>query len=511
MSDDTIRLVTVGRILRGRWRLLLVLTVLGALAGYGASLLFPPRYTTSASVLLPGAWEERELLTQQEIATSSAVTDRAAAALHWSGVGGKDLRRRVSARTADGNIITISGTASTPERAQQLADQVARQFVAFAAQVVNAGTDSDAAAQLDTLRQMVVQTSRRITELADAADPGRTVESVQTRTELEKLRTSLREAITKLDQADPTAGKATMVVMGPAARPSGEAPPTRWQLMGAGALLLLLLAVLGQLAAARMSRRLRTAPEIAAALGSPLLGTVDVPGERSAHRPGGRGARARLRRVLGTDVRWDVPVPRVAADEAGRRIRHRRVWARLQDRLTSPGRLLVLVPDGDEIARRAAGLLAAEAGSGPAAPDSLASAASPVSAASPISAGFRGSSGLTGASGLTSALSSSGSSGLTGLTGGDRSEPRVVGISVSRPLVPDRDGESGALVVLSAGHWTADELAGIAEACADAEHEIVGVVLAAPVRSRPARSAGRPPKAAATGSATGDDAKGSRG
>ncbi|MYR57319.1 polysaccharide biosynthesis protein, partial [Streptomyces sp. SID625] len=77
MSDDTIRLVTVGRILRGRWRLLLVLTVLGALAGFGASLLFPPRYTTSASVLLPGAWEERELLTQQEIATSSAVTDRA--------------------------------------------------------------------------------------------------------------------------------------------------------------------------------------------------------------------------------------------------------------------------------------------------------------------------------------------------------------------------------------------------------------------------------------------------
>lgn len=253
MSDDTIRLVTVGRILRGRWRLLLVLTVLGALAGYGASLLFPPRYTTSASVLLPGAWEERELLTQQEIATSSAVTDRAAAALHWPGVGGKDLRHRVSARTADGNIITISGTASTPQRAQQLADQVARQFVAFAAQVVNAGTDSDAAAQLDTLRQMVVQSSRRITELADAADPGRTVESVQTRTELEKLRTSLREAITKLDQADPTAGKATMVVMGPAARPSGEAPPTRWQLMGAGALLFLLLAVLGHLAAARMS------------------------------------------------------------------------------------------------------------------------------------------------------------------------------------------------------------------------------------------------------------------
>ncbi|MYR56171.1 polysaccharide biosynthesis protein, partial [Streptomyces sp. SID625] len=134
--------------------------------------------------------------------------------------------------------------------------------------------------------------------------------------------------------------------------------------------------------------------------------------------------------------------------------------------------------DGDEVARRAAGQLAAEAGGGPAAPDS------------PASPGFRDSSGFTG---------------------GERAEPQVVAVSVSRPLVPDRDDESGALVVLSAGHWTADELAGVTEACADAKHEIVGVVLACPVRSRPARSAGRPPKAAVTASATGDDAKGSRG
>ena len=70
---------------------------------------------------------------------------------------------------------------------------------------------------------------------------------------------------------------------------------------------------------------------------------------------------------------------------------------------------------------------------------------------------------------------------------------RVVEVSVDRPMVPDRDTESGALVVLSAGSWTAEELAGIAEACADARHEVVGVVVAGTVRARPARSAGRPP------------------
>ncbi|MFI5620334.1 polysaccharide biosynthesis protein [Streptomyces sp. NPDC051567] len=461
MSDDTIRLATLGRIIRRRRRLLTVLAVVGALVGHGASSLFPPQYTTSASVLLPGAWQERELLTQAEIATSSVVLDRVTATLGWTGVSGSELRDRVSATAADGNIIKISGTADTPERAQRLSDQVAQQFVTFAARITGARTDPEAAARPEALRQMVVQTSLRITELADAADPGKSVEGVQTRTELAKLRTALQEAVKKLDQADPAAGKAAMVVMGPAARPAGEAPPTRVQLIVGGALLFFLLSVGGHLAAARTSRRLRTEPEIAAALGSALLGSVDVPvdgpgdepddgpGERRAHRPEGRGPWARVRRLLGVDVRWDVPAPQTSGDEAGRQIRYRRVCARLRDRLPAPRQLLVVVPDGDEIARRAAGRLVAEAGSGP----------------SPSAS--------------------------------DRGHPvlRVVGVSVSRPLVPDRGDECGVLVVLSAGSWTAEELAGLAEACADAGQEIVGVVLAGEVRARPARPsrpAGRP-------------------
>ncbi|MCH0561782.1 MULTISPECIES: Wzz/FepE/Etk N-terminal domain-containing protein [unclassified Streptomyces] len=465
MSDDTIRLVTIGRIIRRRWRLLTVLAVVGALVGFGASLLFPPRYTTSASVLLPGAWEERELRTQAEIATSSVVLDRAAASLGWSGVGGTELRDRVSATATDGNIIKIAGTAETPERAQKLSDQVAQQFVAFAARIAGDTTDPETTSGPEALRQIVVQTSRRITELAEAADPGRTVESVQGRTELEKLRTTLQEAMDKLDQADPAANKANMVVMGTAARPTGEAPPTRMQLIVTGALLFFLLAVIGHLTAARMSRRLRTEPEIAAALGSPLLGTVDVPGAQLTHRPEGRGPRARLRRLLGVDVRWDTPTPQTSGDEASRQIRYRRVCARLRDHLPTPRRLLVVVPDGDEIARRAAGLLVAEAESGPS-PDSA-------------------------------------KKGYPVL--------RVVGVPVSQPMVPDRGEESGALVVLSAGSWTAGELTGIAEACADAGHEVVGVVLAGAVRALATRSPDRPRDAATPALAIGDHATGGSG
>ncbi|MER5730677.1 Wzz/FepE/Etk N-terminal domain-containing protein [Streptomyces sp. NPDC002138] len=452
MSDDTIRLVTIGRIIRRRWRLLTVLTMVGALVGYGTSLLLPPSYTTSASVLLPGAWQERELLTQAQIATSSVVLDRTAATLGRPGLSGTDLRDRVAAKAADGNIIQISGTDDTPAHAQRLADQVAQQFVTYAARIAGSGTDPEAAAQPEALRQMVVQTSRRITELADATDPGQTVESVQTRTELAKLRTSLQEAIKKLDQADASVSRANMVVMGQAARPAGQAPPTRTQLIGAGALLFFLCAVIGHLAAARMSRRLRTEPEIAAALGSALLGTVDVPGDRLAHRPRGRGPRAGIRRLLGVDVRWDLPTPRASADEAGLRIRYQRVCGRLRDALPSPRRLLVVVPEGDELAHGAAVRLAAESGGDPLL--------------------------------------------------------RVVDVPVSRPLVPDRDDESAVLVVLSAGSWTAGELAGIAEACADAEQQVVGIVLADPVRARGTRSDDRPLEDAPAAVAVGADAAG---
>ncbi|MFD9908164.1 Wzz/FepE/Etk N-terminal domain-containing protein [Streptomyces sp. NPDC059063] len=450
MSDEAIRLVTIGRIFRRRWRLLAVVAVLGALVGYGASLLFPPRYTASVSVLLPGQWEERELLTQAEIATSSSVVDRAAATLGWKGVSGGELRDRVSAKAADGNILKISGTAETPERAQQLSDRVAQQFVTFAARLAGDSTDSGAATEPEVLRKKVAETNRRITELANAADPGQTVESVQARTELEKLRTSLQEAMKKLDEADPATNKAGMVVMGPAARPTSEAPPTRMQLIGAGALLFFVAGVIGHLTAARMNRRLRTEPEIAAALGSTLIGAVDVPGERSAHRPRGSGPKAWIRWFLGVETRWDTPAPRRSGDEESRRIRYRRVCARLKEKLPAPRRLLVVVPEGDEIARRAAGQLVAEATGDP----------SP----SPSGRGYP-------------AL-------------------RVVEVSVAQPLVPDRDTESGVLVVLSAGSWTAGELGGIAEACADGRHEVVGIVVAGTVRARTTRSAGRTPESA---------------
>jgi len=66
------------------------------------------------------------------------------------------------------------------------------------AQIAGSGTDSAATTANDALRKKVEETNRRISDLAKAADPGQTVESVQARTALENLRTSLEGAMKKV-------------------------------------------------------------------------------------------------------------------------------------------------------------------------------------------------------------------------------------------------------------------------------------------------------------------------
>ena len=121
-TEDTARLATLGMIVRRRWRLLVALAVLGAIVGALASLLFSPGYQTSTSVLLQGPREPDELLTETQIAMSTVVLERASTELGWN-LTGTELQDSVTAEVADGNVIAITATAETAERAQQLADQ----------------------------------------------------------------------------------------------------------------------------------------------------------------------------------------------------------------------------------------------------------------------------------------------------------------------------------------------------------------------------------------------------
>src|SRR3954462_7922571 len=356
LTDDTVRLALIGQVLRRRWRLLVALALLGAAVGAGASVLFSPGYQTSSSVLLQGPRQADELLTQSEVATSSVVLDRAAAVLPWHPTGA-DLKKKVTASVANANVVTITVSADTAEHAQQLADQVAQQFVKYSGQLASNSADASvqlAQEQRETLRTQVKLTTEKISDIAKTVGGDLTVESVQVRTQLEGLRTSLEQAINDLNQADLATGVGNTVVLGSSERPTGPAAPTLVQLVAGGAVLFFLIGVFGHLFAARADRRLRGEPEIASALGSPILAGVDVTTPQGDRLPATRLYR-KPRRLLGGARPWVLPPFATSADAVNRDIRYRRVLARLA---TGPADVLALVADDDETGKLAAGQLA---------------------------------------------------------------------------------------------------------------------------------------------------------
>ena len=426
-AADAARLSIIWQVLRQRWRLLIVVAALGALVGAGVSLVFSPGYQTSASVLLQGPRNPDELLTEAQVAHSSVVLDRAAAALRWDR-SGTELADDVTAAVADGNIVEITAMGDTPEHAQQLADRVAQEYVTFSTQLM--ANTADASAQVsqeqqETLRQQIIETNQRISELHNSAGQGQTIDSVGVRTELESLRTALSQAVAKLDELDAVSGQAKMVVMGAAERPAGPAAPTMTHFVAGGAGLFFLLGLFGHLLMARSDKRLRNEPGIAAALGTGLLGGIDTPDVQAPEaEPAQRSLRQRLVGLIVPHGRsWDLPDLPAAADEAGLDIRYRRAVARLRGNLpTGPGRVLAVVTDDDLPARRVADRL------GEVAADS-------------------------------------------------RLTLDVVEVVAERPTVPDA-GVPGVVVVVTAGTRTGWELVRLTEACADAGHGILGVVVA---------------------------------
>lgn len=455
-SGDVVRLSMVGRLVRRRWGLLVVLAVVGAALGAGVSLLFSPGYESTSSVLLQGPRDEEELVTEAQIATSSVVLDRTATALGGAlgggGVTGADLRGSVSAEVVNGNVIAIRGSAETPEQAQQLTTRLTEEYIRFSTQLVSGATDASAEVlqqRREMLEQRVAETSRRIEELQG---PGASA-SGGARGDLERLQSTLADAITELDdiegrarsaEADAAFARASIVIMEPASRPSGPAEPTLLQLIGAGALASVLLGVFGLLVAARSDRRLREAPEIAAALGSTVVGSVEVP---------------------------DGPT-------ADNDVRYRRVLARLRGAPDAVLRLVVLVADDDPAAQRAVAQLAvaAELDGAP---------ASVLTDSADVSRLVQSATESTDTSNLRLQLRPS----------SDRSNRehrtvlRIVHVSAAQPTVPDCGRLDGTLVVVTAGTRTAWELVGIAEACADAGYRVSGAFVARRTKARHSEAA----------------------
>jgi capsular polysaccharide biosynthesis protein len=471
VDDDLVSSALLGRLLRRRWAVLITLAALGALLGAGASQLLSPGYESASKVLAQGARDSKQMLSETEVATSLVVLDRAATALGW-GQTGADLRRHVTATVGNGNVVEIRGTADTAERAQQLTDRITSEYIAFSTQVgQNASDAAEKAAQRsrDLVQQRIDDANQKIAQLqaSPPADP-------QTAAgQLQQLQQTVADATKQLDtigtqaqseQLTASLDQANMTVIEPAVLPGGQASPTLLQLIGAGAAAMLALGVFGHLVALRTDRRLRRDSEVAAALGAPVLGTVEV-----AHPPVARSLPGRIGSLFHDDRRWaldGVPAPGDGPDGV---LFYHRVLTRLRHLRGAQAGLLAVLPAGDPVARRAAALLATAAAADRADLVIVADGDGMWEALADATAGADGPGPIVVAS-------------TDPAPPPNRPVLRIVEVPTTRPVLPEVDRGSTTVLVLTAGTLTGWDVAAITDACAIAGSTPVGAILAVPVR-----------------------------
>jgi capsular polysaccharide biosynthesis protein len=464
---------------------LLVLAAFGAVIGAAAALVWPSAYASQTEVLLQGPREKTEVLTEAQVAMSLAVLDRTATGLGW-GVDGASLRDSVTAEVTNGNVIGITATAPDPNRARELAQRVTEEYITFSTELLtnaaNATKDVLSRRQA-TVEQHVTDMNQRITQLQGSfqlLDP-RNPNGAEARAELERLRNERTDAFTELDNIDKqisdadvqaSVGRDSLRVIEPAVTPSAPRPPTTVQMIFGGAVLAVVLGALVQVMARLSDRRLRRRSDIAAAVGAPILGTVQPPAEATAvstprGSPSGRHAAGR-RSWIGQLLLGGDPQPSGVHDQALENLRYQRVLAQLKQGPSGSAWLLVVL-DGDDLASRAVARLAVAAAA-EGAPVRVMTDSPQISAMveafavdhSPLS------SDITLATGPCSGpVSRHGSATVLG----------VVAVSAAQPTIPNCPDASAALVVVTSGTTTGGELLAVAEACHDAGAPVEGVLL----------------------------------
>jgi hypothetical protein len=484
MGEDVARLSVLGHLARVKWRLLVVLAVVGALVGLGASVLFSPGYESSSKVLLQEPRDEQAVLTEAELAVSQVVLDKAAADL-GGGVTGADLRDRVSSAVVGGNIVSLTGTAATPEQAQQLTQHATEEYVTFSTRVATdfaTASDQVQNQHREEVQQRIDDANEQIAKLQDSPDsnaPG--ANGVSARASIDQLRTTITQSQQELDQvngrirdsqADGKVARASINIIEPAVLPQGRAAPTPTQLIAGGAVLFVLLGLLALLIARRRDARLRQPADIGAALGTSVVCTVGVPDPalvgpieagRAAEHP-----RGRVDRILREDVQRAAlsAAPTGARDPASP---YRRALGRLRGGPGHPVRLLVLVPEDDSVARLAAAALvlaAAAEGAGAVVRTEDEPFARLMSRA--VEAGGPGAEQVTVVDSAAPPARP------------DRAVFHVVGLPTGQPALPDDRLTTDVAVVTTAGTRIGWELVAISEACTDAGRRVKGAVVVAP-------------------------------
>ena len=297
MNEQPLDLRSTLQGVRRRWRVVASLFAIGILCGTVVGFGAKPMFSARSGVLLPASPVDergqplRNVDTQVNIAASAAVLDRAARTLHPPG-SVRTLRRQVSVRALSPDILEIRARVPSARRAAEVANAVAKEYVAY-----SIGTTSEDA-QLETaaLREQADALARRIREYEGeiTAETGRlrtldqgSPEGRRLAARVDSLRFAQLEAARQLSaldtriaeaQLEAELSRAGLRILEPSLPPTDPIGGRLLTPMGIGGLAGLITGVVGALALEHRDRRLRRRDDIAGAVGAPVWLSMGVPG-----------------------------------------------------------------------------------------------------------------------------------------------------------------------------------------------------------------------------------------
>jgi len=280
---DLSRLITL---VRAHLWLIIGSTVLAVVAALGVTAVTPKVYEAEASVVVgPGingkVQDYNQLLSSLQLA-------RTYAAAATTGIMAEDVIRAlgldltpadflktISVSTArDTPIVGITAQSLDPIIAAKTANEVATRLVARAGDIE--GTDKDIAtivrSQISGLQALIAETQDRITALQAIADP--TSAQIAALSSDQSQLVSLQSSLASLLASTAVGNAGSVAVLDPATPPSQPSSPKLLLNLVIGAVVGLMIGLLAAFALTTLDDSVKSAADVHATLGLPILGVI---------------------------------------------------------------------------------------------------------------------------------------------------------------------------------------------------------------------------------------------
>ncbi len=281
MDEQDLSLRDSLRVVLRRRRIVAALLLVGLLLGIGYAVAVPGLASAKTLVLLPTAplttsgTPARDIATELKIVTSSGILNPAAASAGVK-LPFTTLQNRVSASAVTDDVVQIVANAPDSEHAQNLANAVAKQFVnnnSAQSSLLESGAEQQASTELGLLNQEIA-TANALLKRAEASN--NQSEVAQLTVNLGTLGQDQKLASNELlqleaDRSTPGSGAEILQAATYAVKPSVFRIPELGLIGLAGGLLV---GICAAFAMGRRDRRLRQRDGIAKAAGAPVLASL---------------------------------------------------------------------------------------------------------------------------------------------------------------------------------------------------------------------------------------------